>query len=135
MSVNPIGPVGAGGTDASQEASRMGLGRDAFMKLLLAQFQYQDPLSPMGDQDFIVQLAQLETLQQLDKLNESFVSFMGQQNLMRGAELIGRTVSATTLGGEVVEGTVSAAKVVSGEVILVVDGTEVPMENVSVVQQ
>jgi len=136
MNVNSIGSVGASGVDTSQQANRsMGLGRDAFMKLLLAQLQYQDPLKPMDDTDFIAQLAQLNTVQQLEELNESFESFMGQQNLMRGADLIGRTVSASVAGGDSVQGTVSAAKIKDGEVILVIDGTEVSLQNVSVVEE
>ena len=135
MEVSPIGLYGSGDVGASQEADRMGIGRDAFMKLLLAQLQYQNPLKPMDDTDFIAQLAQLNTLEQLDALNRSFESFMAQQNLMRGTDLIGRTVSASTYGGEVVEGTVSAVKVVGAEVILVVDGTEVSLQSVSVIEE
>ena len=135
MNVNPVGSVGASEVGASQQADRMGIGRDAFMKLLLAQLQYQDPLKPMDDTDFIAQLAQLNTLEQLERLNQAFESFMGQQNLMRGSELIGRTVSALTEGGDVVEGTVSAAKVRDGEVMLVVDDTEVPLRSVSVIEE
>jgi len=135
MDVNPIGSVGAREVDASQQADRMGIGRDAFMKLLLAQLRYQDPLKPMDDTDFVAQLAQLNTLEQLERLNESFEGFMEQQNLMRGADLIGRTVSATMGGGGTVEGIVSAVKVRNGEVILVVDGTEVSLRSVSLVQE
>jgi len=131
MAVNPTGPYGLGSSGASDEADRMGIGRDAFMKLLLAQLQYQDPLKPMDDTQFIAQLAQLNTLEQLDKLNESFEYFMAQQNLLRGTELIGKTVSARTYGGEVVEGTVSAVRIVGGNVVLVVDGTEVSLHSVS----
>ena len=135
MDVSPIGSVETREVDASSQADRMGLGRDAFMKLLLAQLRYQDPLQPMDDTDFIAQLAQLNTLEQLERLNQSFEGFMEQQNLMRGAELIGRTVSAMMEGGGIVEGIVSAAKFRNGEVILVIDGTEVSLQSVSVVQE
>ena len=135
MDVNPIGSYGASEPTSWQQTDRLGIGRDAFMKLLLAQLQYQDPLQPMDDTDFIAQLAQLNTLQELEKLNQSFEFFMAEQSLMRGTELIGRTVSASTYGGEVVEGIVSAVKVTGGEVMLVVDGTEVALRSVSVVEE
>ena len=135
MDVSPVGSYGASEPDASQQADRMGIGRDAFMKLLLAQLQYQDPLQPMDDTDFIAQLAQLNTLEQFERLNESFESFMAQQNLLRGTDLIGRTVSALTYGGEVVAGTVSAVKVRGGEVMLVVDGSEVSLASVSLIEE
>ena len=135
MEVNPIQSLGNEGASASPQTDRLGIGRDAFMKLLLAQLRYQDPLKPMDDMDFIAQLAQLNTLEQLDRLNEAFETFMGQQSLMRGAELIGRTVSASTPGGEVVEGIVSAVRVRGGEVMLVLDDTEVSLETVTVVEE
>ena len=41
------------------------LGKDAFLRLLVTQLQYQDPLSPIEDREFIVQLAQFTALEQM----------------------------------------------------------------------
>ncbi len=73
------------------------LGRDEFLKLLLVQLQHQDPTNPMKDEDFIAQLAQFSSLEQLtnisnsiDQLNETFKENM----LLNTADFIGKTVTA-----------------------------------------
>ena len=56
------------------------LGRDAFMKLFLAQLNQQDPLNPMDTTQFSSQLAQFSTLEQLFNVNENLESIEGIQS-------------------------------------------------------
>lgn len=51
------------------------LGKDEFLQLLAAQLQYQDPLEPMSDTDFIAQLAQFSSLQQLESLTNVMTTY------------------------------------------------------------
>ena len=71
------------------------LGQDAFMKLLLAQLQNQDPLNPMQNGEFMTQLAQFESVSGIDDLNKSFddfaTSFQSNQAL-QASSLVGRWV-------------------------------------------
>ena len=50
------------------------LGRDAFLRLLTLQLQNQDPLDPVKNEDFVAQLAQFSSLEQLTSINETLSS-------------------------------------------------------------
>jgi flagellar basal-body rod modification protein FlgD len=70
--------------------------RDDFMKLLIAQLQNQDPLKPMDNQEFAVQLATFNSLEQLIGVNEKLDSLVGKQGLsgqLNSSALIGKEVS------------------------------------------
>ncbi len=65
------------------------LGKEAFLQLLVTQMQYQDPLNPQDDTQFISQLAQFSSLEQMQNLNEAFSN-------SSALGLVGRTVKVTT---------------------------------------
>lgn len=48
------------------------LDKDAFLRLLTTQLSHQDPLNPMEDREFIAQLAQFSSLEQMQNLNQNF---------------------------------------------------------------
>ncbi len=50
------------------------LDKDAFLRLLVTQLQNQDPLNPMEDREFIAQMAQFSSLEQIQNLNKTFES-------------------------------------------------------------
>ena len=59
---------GVAGTTAVDQG---GMGKDAFLQLLVTQLRYQDPLKPMENTAFIAQLSQYSSLEQLINMNET----------------------------------------------------------------
>ena len=105
------------------------MGKDAFLKLLVAQLKYQNPLSPMDGTQFISQTAQLtmtEKLQELSKLSETTVL---DANRRTASELVGKTISYDN-GTNVVDGIVTSARMNGGNPILMIGRTEVPLGSV-----
>jgi flagellar basal-body rod modification protein FlgD len=47
------------------------MGKDAFLKILLTQLRYQNPLEPVKDTDFIAQMAQFSSLEQMQNMNKN----------------------------------------------------------------
>lgn len=104
------------------------LGKDEFLNLLVTQLQYQDPLNPQDDTQFIAQMAQFSALEQMQNLNTSFSS-------TKAFELIGKNVTATLKeddSGETktITGEVTSVKMQSGKAYVIVKDREVPVENV-----
>lgn len=89
---------------ANQQASGIdnnNLGKNDFLKLLVAKLSYQDPLNPADDEDFIAQLAQFSSLEQMENMNKSLTTSLEWDYLLsqtinntNATSLIGRTVRA-----------------------------------------
>jgi len=111
------GAAGGGMTNA-QAAS--GLGQDAFMRLLVTQLQFQDPLQPMEDREFIAQLAQLTTVEQLTQFNQQMVVLEQLNATNQAVALIGHQIEYVNAAGETASGQVSAVTFENGAAMLLV---------------
>ena len=83
------------------------LGKDDFLKLLITQLQKQDPTDPMENQEFIAQMAQFSSLEQMTNLSTSFAKMASFISSQEAASTLGKTVElnvgdTTTTG--IVEG-------------------------------
>ena len=69
-----------------------GLGKDDFMKILITQLTHQDPTEPMKDTEFIAQMAQFSTLEQITNMTQDFSKLAGILSTSQALGLLGRTV-------------------------------------------
>jgi len=85
---------GLGAAPGAEPASQT-LGKDAFMQLLVTQLRHQNPLEPMDNKDFIAQLSQFTSLEELSSIRESFDASLATQRTMN------QTMAVGLLGREV----------------------------------
>lgn len=118
MAVDLIG----GGTTAQQQSvdlQQSTLGQEEFLRILLSQLQYQDPLKPMDNQQFLAQMAQFSSLAQTSQLNDRIDSLLSIQASTQSIGLIGKTVEIQTSSNQEV-GTVTSLSFADGQPALTV---------------
>ena len=84
------------------------LGKDDFLKLLITQLQNQDPTSPMENTEFISQMAQFSSLEQMTNMSSSFAKMAAFINSSEAASTLGKTVELN-IGDATVQGVVEGA--------------------------
>lgn len=85
-----------GGISYQRETSSkppQSLGQEDFLKLMITQFQNQDPFKPMESGEFLGQMAQFSTVAGINDLNSQFAQLavnLGSDQALQGAALVGR---------------------------------------------
>ncbi len=83
------------------------LGKDDFLKILITQLQNQDPTKPMEDKEFISQMAQFSSLEQMTNMNQAFGDMANRLSASSAMNFLGRTVQYQE-GENTMTGTVDA---------------------------
>ena len=90
-----LGPVAA----STAVAANNGIGLQDFLRILLTQLSFQDPLKPMDNQAFMAQMAQFASLEQAQRLNVNLEQLLASQSALQSVGLLGRTVDVNTPSG------------------------------------
>lgn len=120
---NTIGTT-ATGQNATTTTKTSELGKDDFLKLLVAQLQSQDPLNPMEDKDFISQMAQFTSLEQMKNMNMAV-------QITQATSYIGKQVTWDDDAGVQQTGIVKSVRIVSGEPQIVVGDQTIALAKVT----
>ncbi|MDP9388633.1 MAG: flagellar hook capping protein [Actinomycetota bacterium] len=103
------------------------LGKDAFLKLLVAQLKYQDPLNPADGSEFMAQTAQFTMVEKLEELGRQTGELLASQRALSASSLIGRRVTYLRGDGGEAAGVVSAVRLAADGPILQVGADDVPL--------
>lgn len=103
--------TGANGASSSGANDLRDVDMDGFLKLLIAQMQNQDPLSPMENTEIMQQISQIRSISATDKLTDTLDTVLMGQNLSTASSLIGKSVTALTDAGTNVTGIVKRVSV------------------------
>lgn len=128
-----------------RQTGNSALGKDAFLQLLITQLQNQDPTNPMDDKEFIAQMAQFSSLEQMTNMTtalENLTQLQQQSQLIEFNSFIGKDVKwheVTDKKGEdgkpiVNEGTGTVVRVKyngEGVIFVLADGKELTPSNIS----
>jgi flagellar basal-body rod modification protein FlgD len=111
-------------TRTTTSASPNGIGKDTFMKLLVAQMRQQNPMEPTDDKEMIAQMTQFSMLEQITNMATANAEISSSSKMSQAVTLLGRTV--TYLGGDGVSqtGSVDQVRLVNGAPQLTIGGVE-----------
>ena len=107
------------GTSMTQAANDT-LGKDDFLKILITQLTHQNPLEPMEDKEFIAQMAQFSSLEQMTNIATGMES-LANFSMINAVSFIDRTVAYVDDEGSIQEATVTGVAFESGSVVLALD--------------
>jgi len=130
-----------------KQTGNSNLGKDAFLQILIKQLQNQDPSNPMDDRDFIAQMAQfssLEQMQNMTKAVESLLASQQQTQMMNYSTFIGKEVKWHEITDKLDEkgkpivnegtGVISQLKFVENDAVFILaDGKEIKAGNISAI--
>jgi flagellar basal-body rod modification protein FlgD len=115
-------------------AGKSDMNKDTFMKLLVTQLQHQDPTQPMADREFIAQMAQFSSLEQMQNINTAIQSMNRSSRVGEAYALLGRRVEAmSALTGKPVQGVVTKVFFRDTEIRVMVGKNEVGLGDIHAV--
>ena len=119
--------------NASKRNTNGELGKNDFLNLLVTQLRYQDPLNPTDDKEFIAQMAQFSSLEQMQNMSSTLTN-------SQAFSMIGKRVTATITDSsnselKTVVGEVSTVKVSNGKTYVVINGQDIEADKVTQVDQ
>ena len=113
------------------------LGENSFLQLLVTQMQHQDPTQPQSNTQFIAQLAQFTSLEQMTNVSNSSAQMVSELNALTSNTqlnsaflLLGDTVTVQSSDGASVTGPVTSVNANGSTTTVTVNGTDYPVSSV-----
>jgi len=105
------------------------MGKDTFLKLLVAQMRYQDPGNPVDSSQMMAQTATFSQVEKLEQLVAQNASMLVLQESATAGSLVGRTATYTDTTGASQTGIITSVRLASGddEAVALIGGVPVPV--------
>jgi len=135
--------VGAAGINSTQNSSQSNstssygtsaydkLDVETFTKLLVAELQNQDPLSPMDSAQIIQQVSEIRSIQSSTELSKTLQAVLLGQNVTTASTMIGHTIAGLTDDAKPITGKVDKVTIADGVTKLHVGASTIDLKNVS----
>lgn len=131
MPVSGVSNSTSAATSLSSVANKT-LDKNAFLKLLVTQMQNQDPMSPMEDKEFVSQLAQFSSLEQMQELNSGVDTFGKSTMANQAFAMVGKWVDYADMeSGLTLTGKVGGVTFENGQPKLSVGSSSIDLGNVT----
>jgi flagellar basal-body rod modification protein FlgD len=134
----PVNGAGSAGYSATPSVDRGDqMGKDVFLKLLVAQMKYQDPANPASSSEFMAQTATFTQVEKLEEIAAQNAAMLVLQEASTAGSMVGRTVTWTDSDGSSKSGKVAAVRLASAdqEAVALVGGVEVPVGRITEIKQ
>jgi len=125
-------PTPVAGTVANDPAQQWG--KDTFLKLLVAQLKYQNPLEPTDSAEFMAQTAQFTVVERLDALTKTNAELLSTNRALGASSLLGQSVLSAGPDGKDVVATVTGVRFDASGPVLLTGATEVSLAAVKEVR-
>ena len=106
------------------------IGKDTFLKLLVAQLKYQNPMEPVDSSQFMAQTAQFTMVEKLQAMAAQTDALVAGEASQRAAGLLGRQVSYVDAEGAAQTGVVTGTRFGSDGPVLLLGTTELSLNDV-----
>jgi flagellar basal-body rod modification protein FlgD len=124
-STTPTTQTPATGSTKSSSTDPMMLGKDDFLKLLVSQLSHQDPMNPVDDKDFMGQMAQFTSVEQLTNMAAAIDRMSTASQSTQSIALIGKTVSWKKDDGSSGEGVATSVSFDDGSIAIAVGDAQI----------
>ncbi len=132
--------AGQSAAGSSTDSTSNQFGQDTFLKLLVAQLKYQDPMNPTDGTAFIAQTAQFTTVEKLNEISQELKTNSAATEVLEAGSMVGKAVTVATKSGKPAATTVAhvggnlslddavGAKATTSTTIYTTQGTPVPIQ-------
>src|SRR5688500_3917319 len=113
------------------------MGKEVFMRLLVAQMRYQDPSKPVDSSQMMAQTATFTQVEKLEQLAAQNAAMLVLQEASTAGAMVGRTATYTDTNGAEVSGRITAVRLAQGdqEAVAVIGGKEIPVGRITELAQ